>query len=228
MHELPSFCGGGVGGTTGDGSLSVWGQFKRAAAPQPEHLQRQQRRGQELVFVPGRRPPSRADTEAWLAARRRRKRRREARRQQQQQHHHQQASAGAGASFGMDPNTVKLLPAAGGGGAPAAAVGGGTPGSVEGGEGDLLASPSLCTLGSGGSTPATAATTAGTVSQEDEEGGGSGASSSSSSEEDSSGGGEREVRVRLSPRRLCGWLCGCANVWRGGEGGQHVCVCVTD
>lgn len=61
-----------------------------------------------LAFVPAKPPPSRAATDAWLAARRvRRKRRREAA--------EQQAPSEGGAGFEMDANTGKLVPTAGGG-----------------------------------------------------------------------------------------------------------------
>ena len=107
-------------------------------------LQRQQQcRRQLLTFVPARPPPTRAVTDAWLAARRRRRGRQ----------HRTSGSAGV-ATFGMDPNTGKLLP----GGSNAAEQD--RPGSATGtpagllGDAELLATPSLCTLGSGGSSGA--------------------------------------------------------------------------
>lgn len=190
-------------------------EFQAGAAPRAlQHLQQQQQpaqpwglpqgpagppRGQRLLaYVPAKPPPSRAATDAWLAARRRRQRGR------------QQRGGGGEASFGMDPNTGKLLPAAAAADAEgrpgSAGAEGGTPSSLNLGDADLLATPSLCTLGSAGGsgqgTPGSgAATPPGTTAGTSGAAGGArrgqrdavaieGASEGSSSEEEQ----EEEVR----------------------------------
>ena len=131
-----------------------------------------QDRRQLLAFVPAKPPPSRAATDAWLAARRSRRRGRQQR----------GSAAVAAADYAMDPNTGQLLPAPGGGraaeqGRPGSAADegewqGGSPASILG-DADLLGTPTLSALGSGGGgsrggTPgsvvdATPASTAGTA-----------------------------------------------------------------
>lgn len=128
--------------------------FQAGAAPDAlQQLQDQQAarwdapwlrpRRQLLAFVPAKPPPSRAATDAWLAARRRRRRGRQLR-----------GTGGSTADFAMNPNTGQLVPVAGPG-RPGSAGSegegqGGTPSSVPLGEAELLATPSLCSLGSGG------------------------------------------------------------------------------
>ena len=196
-------------------------EFQAAVAPHAmQHLQHQQaqhgqlqgqprQRRQLLVFVPAKPPPTRADTDAWLAARRSRRRGRQ-----------QRVGSGGPADYAMDPNTGQLLPAAGGGraaeqGRPGSAdaeaeLQGGTPDSILG-DGDLLGTPALSSLGSGGSrlgTPASAvaatpATTAGTAAGDGRQGaqlagrqeaGGSEGSGTDSEEHGEEGEEEAEVR----------------------------------
>lgn len=147
-------------------------QDQRALPGLAPGLHGSQQQRQLFAYVPAKPPPSRAATDAWLAARRSRRR-------------GAQARSSSGAELAMDPNTGALLPAAGGGGgggaAEAARLGpggvqrdsqGGSPGGLLG-DADLLASPSLCSLGSDGggsqagtpgslvaATPSTAAGTA--------------------------------------------------------------------
>lgn len=169
---------------------------------------------QLLVYVPAKPPPSRAATDAWLAARRSRRRGRQ-----------QWASSGGAAEYAMDPNTGQLLPAPGGGraadqGRPGSAdaeaeLQGGTPDSILG-DADLLGTPALSSLGSGGSrlgTPtsavaATPATTAGTAAGDGRQGAQStgrrkaGASHDSGTDSEEHGEEEEEAEVGGAGRSI--------------------------
>ena len=182
----------------------LWGE-EAAGLPLPGAVPR---RGQLLAYVPACPPPSRAATDAWLAARSRRRRGGPAR-------------SSSGAELAMDPNTGRLMPAAGGGAGDAAArLGGGegqgTPASALLGDADLLATPSLCSLGSGGGdggdrpgTPtsrvpampaSTAAALAGEAAQQDQAGPGG------ASDDEGEGAEEPEARRGRRERELqcCG------------------------
>jgi hypothetical protein len=140
VEDLPAF----AGGSAPRALVSLDQQQQLLAAVDGSfaaaQLQRQQQtRRQLLAFVPARSPPTRAVTDAWLAARHRRRGRQ-----------HRTSGTAEVASFGMDPNTGKLLPG-GGNAAEQERPGSATPAGLLG-DAELLAMPSLCTLGSGGSS----------------------------------------------------------------------------